>query len=79
MSKQVNKEKLASLPEPVMPDIDDIMKFEQGEMEDDEIIDFFQGMINSGVVWTLQGFYGRTAAQLIEGGHCSPVIKRQAE
>ena len=54
----------------MMPSISDIMEFESGEMEGEELADFFQGMINSGVVWQLQGFYGRTAVALIEAGEC---------
>lgn len=53
-----------------MPNLDFIIRFENGEADADEIISEFQKMIDSGVVWTLQGFYGRTAAALIEAGHC---------
>jgi hypothetical protein len=38
---------------------------------EEDIIDAFQFLINSGVSWSLQGFYGRTAASLIESGQCS--------
>ena len=55
----------------MMPDIDQIIRFEEGEMDRDELITFFQGMIDSGVVWKLQGSYGRTAAALITAGHCT--------
>jgi hypothetical protein len=53
-----------------MVDVAKIMAFEEGEMEFDEVVEFFQEMIDTGVVWQLQGFYGRTAMQLIEEGHC---------
>jgi hypothetical protein len=57
----------------MMPDLDKIIAWENGEMEDlDELVDFFQGMIDSGVVWQLQGHYGRTAQTLIEAGVCTP-------
>ena len=47
-----------------------IMRFEEGEMNDDEIINFFQSMIDDGSVWSLQGSYGRMAQQLIDEGIC---------
>ena len=47
-----------------------IMAFESGQLDDDAIIAGFQYLIDSGLVWSLQGSYGRTAAGLIETGHC---------
>ena len=54
-----------------MPSIDFIIRFENGEVEEEEVITEFQNMINSGIVWQLQGFYGRTAARLIDAGLCT--------
>jgi hypothetical protein len=51
--------------------VDKIMAYESGEMSDEEIISFFQELINSGLVWNLQGSYGRTAKQLIDAGICT--------
>ena len=48
----------------------EIMDFEEGNMTEVELINFFQKMINSGLCWQLQGFYGRTAANLMENGYC---------
>lgn len=48
-----------------------MMDFESGMLNDDEIINGFQELINSGVVWNLQGSYGRTANRLIEEGFCT--------
>lgn len=47
-----------------------IMRFEQGELDDQELVEGFQNMIDSGLVWALQGFYGRMAMRLIEQGYC---------
>ena len=54
----------------MMPNITDIIDFESGEMDSEDMAEFFQGIINSGVVWQLQGHYGRTAVALIEAGEC---------
>lgn len=37
---------------------------------EEEFIDAYQFLIDNGVVWQLQGFFGRTAASLIEQGYC---------
>jgi hypothetical protein len=51
--------------------LDKIMDYECGLMEDeDELIKFFQELIDTGMAWTLQGHYGRTAHALIEQGYC---------
>jgi hypothetical protein len=44
---------------------------ESGEMEDEKAIEFFQHLIDTGIAWSLQGHYGRTAAALIESGACT--------
>lgn len=48
-----------------------VMAFEGGELDEDEMVAGFQRLIDSGVAWRLQGFYGRTAAALIEAGLCT--------
>lgn len=40
------------------------------EAEEFEIIEAWQYLIDTGIVWTLQGFYGRTAHDLIATGVC---------
>lgn len=47
-----------------------IMDFENGQLDEDEVIALFQRLINSGMAWSLQGSYGRTAQRLIEAGLC---------
>lgn len=51
-----------------MPNINDIIAWENGELDSDQEVEFFQGLIRSGLVWQLQGCYGRRAMQLIESG-----------
>ena len=50
--------------------VDDIIAYENGEMEWPRIVDFFQELIDSGHAWTLQGSYGRMAQSLIDDGEC---------
>jgi hypothetical protein len=53
--------------------VNDIIAFETGAMETKEdIIDFFQTLVNTGLAWSLQGSYGRTASALIEAGLVTP-------
>jgi len=50
-------------------DIEKIIAFEEGTLEDDEMFELFQQLVDSGQAWTLQGFYGRMACRLIAAGH----------
>lgn len=49
--------------------ISDIIAFEDGLLEDDECLAMFQHLVDTGMAWTMQGFYGRTAEALIEQGY----------
>lgn len=53
-----------------MPDVDKIIAFEQGDMSEEDVVAFIQDGIDRGWVWSLQGFYGRTARDLIDAGLC---------
>lgn len=48
-----------------------IIAYESGELEQEQVIELFQHLVNTGLAWTLQGSYGRTAAALIEAGEIS--------
>ena len=50
--------------------VDDIIDYESGNMDLERLVEFFQGLIDSGTAWKLQGQYGRMAEHLIEEGHC---------
>lgn len=51
------------------PTLDRILQYEEGELDDDGIIELFQYLVDSGLAWTLQGRYGREAMRFIEEGH----------
>ena len=51
--------------------VDQIIAYEQGDLTDDEIIELFQELINSGQAYTFQGHYGRMAEVLIKTGQCT--------
>jgi|TARA_Y100000310_G_scaffold171526_1_gene171720 hypothetical protein len=53
-----------------MPNVQDIIDYENGEMDWDRMVDMFQKLINSGEAWTLQGSYGRMAMRLVDDGEC---------
>ena len=51
-----------------MIDVGRIIAYESGELSDEETVELFQDLVDSGLAWQLQGHYGRTAAALIEAG-----------
>lgn len=53
-----------------MMDVDAIIRYENGDLDDDETVRFFQSLIDSGLAWSLQGHYGRMAIDLISEGYC---------
>lgn len=45
-----------------------IMAFEEGNLSEEDVIELFQYLVDTGMAWSLQGFYGRAAMNLIEAG-----------
>jgi hypothetical protein len=52
--------------------VDRIIAFEDGELGADEIVALFQDLLDSGMVWSLQGSYHRTLRHLIDVGLVAP-------
>ena len=50
--------------------LDQIIAYENGELESQEVIDLFQALIDTGEIWDLSQHYQRTAISLIESGLC---------
>jgi hypothetical protein len=46
-----------------------IIAYEVGELNEMDTLELFSELIKSGMAWTLQGSYGRTAKMLIEDGY----------
>ena len=45
-----------------------IMDYENGEMDNVEVLDFFQHLVNTGIINHLQGSYQRVATELLSQG-----------
>lgn len=45
--------------------------FDGEEHTEDELLEAWQFLIDTGAAWSLQGWYGRTASNLIDAGLCS--------
>jgi hypothetical protein len=41
---------------------------EAGELDEDQVLDLFQALVDTGLAWQLQGPYGRTAQAMIDAG-----------
>lgn len=49
-----------------MPTVSEFEEFELGMMTNDEVVDFFQRLVDFGVIQHLQGTYQRTLRQLVQ-------------
>lgn len=48
--------------------IDAIIAYEEGELDDDEVFELFQYLLNTGIIYQLQGAYQRTAQVYLYNG-----------
>lgn len=55
---------------PVAPDLCGMLiAFEGGSMTNEEVLTMFAHLVRTGLAWSLQGVYGRSAERLIIGGY----------
>jgi hypothetical protein len=52
--------------------IEQIIAYEQGDLDADATVDLFAALVKNGTAWSLQGHYGRTAQALIDHGYIDP-------
>mgnify|MGYP003654101345 FL=1 len=54
-----------------------MIAYEQGQLTQEQTISLFQELLNSGLVWQLQGHYSRVAFQLMEAGLIKEHLDRE--
>jgi len=52
----------------MMEMVDDIMRYENGEMNEVQEVKFFQALLDTGTIFHLQGHYQRQMDRMIENG-----------
>lgn len=57
--------------------VDRIIAYEEGDLDEEDTLELFQELIDTGLAFRLQGHYGRTAARLLEAGLVRPSKERK--
>jgi hypothetical protein len=47
-----------------MPNVSDLIAWENGELNEEETFELFSKLVESGLIYQMQGFYGRYAESL---------------
>lgn len=55
-----------------MVPVEAIIEYEQGTLDGEGTLRLFAELVRTGMAWSLQGHYGRTAASLVRAGFLSP-------
>jgi len=55
--------------------LNQMIDYEEGNLSEDEVVELFQQLIDYGLVWQLQGHYGRVAEHFINEGLCTPTAR----
>lgn len=53
--------------------MDKIIAYESGRLNQEETVELFQGLVDTGMIPHLQGHYARMANALIEQGYVTPI------
>lgn len=48
--------------------VSNIIAYEEGDLDHEQTVKLFQHLLDTGIVWQLQGHYGRTAKAMLEAG-----------
>jgi hypothetical protein len=48
--------------------LDQIIQYENGNLDEEGVLDLFQHLVDTGLAWSLQGSYGRQAMAFIQAG-----------
>jgi hypothetical protein len=51
-----------------------IIAYEQGDLGEQETLEMFEELVQTGLAWKLQGHYGRTAHELLIRGLIGPPV-----
>ena len=54
--------------------LDRMIAYEEGHLGPVDTVELFQELIDSGLVWKLQGCYVRQAQALLDAGYCHVVV-----
>ena len=56
--------------------VDLLTRLDTGELNEEEEIDLFQYLVDSGAAWTLQGRIGRQAVAMLQAGVIGPANRQ---
>ena len=59
--------------------IDMIIAYEEDRLSDEDILRLYQYLVDTGLAWSLQGNYGRTARRLIADQLITPPVMWKAD
>ena len=55
-----------------VPTLDTLLQYENGLLDWNEQMALLQALVNTGMAWKLQGFYGRAAQHALNNNYITP-------